>query len=403
MGLPVISFFTGAGGLDLGLERAGLEVRVAVEIAPYCRETLMLNRGRGYWSHLYTVFGDINLLTPIQLLRAAKLSPGETFLVAGGPPCQSFSTAGKRLSIQDPRGRLFFKYVEMLKVIRPRFFLFENVRGILSAAIRHRPLAQRGKDRPPLAPEEELGSLLRSIILPAFREELGYEVVYGLINAADYGTPQDRQRVFFIGSRDWELGSSGYLRQGQEMPISVLFPPTHSKDGANGLPKWRTLADALKGLHEVNPEYIPYSPARASIFALVPPGCNWRYLRDVYGHKFLKEVMGGAYESSGGRVGFWRRLAWDRPSPTLVTSPLQKGTGLCHPDEVRPLSVREYARIQEFPDDYEFAGTTAQKYIQIGNAVPVGLAEYLGRRLRVIAEESPALNRAETIGHLRSN
>ncbi|WP_205664670.1 DNA cytosine methyltransferase [Ammonifex thiophilus] len=386
MGLPVVSLFTGAGGLDLGMERAGFETRVAVEVAPYCQETLALNRARGYWPHLRAVFGDIREVRPAELLRAAGLAPGEAFLVTGGPPCQAFSTAGKRLSVQDPRGGLLFSYIEVVRAVRPRFFVFENVRGILSAAIRHRPLAERGDKSRPLAPEEELGSLLRRVVLPLLREGLGYEVVYGVLNAADYGVPQDRQRVFFIGSRDWELGSSGYLEHGAEMPIALLFPPTHSRDGSGGLPRWRTLADALEGLEDREPEYIPYSPARAAVFALVPPGCNWRYLRDRYGEEFAQRVLGGAYRSSGGRVGFWRRLAWDRPCPTLVANPVQKGTGLCHPEETRPLSVREYARVQQFPDDYVFAGTTAQKYTQIGNAVPVGLAEYLGRRLRELAE-----------------
>jgi len=384
----MISLFTGAGGLDLGLERAGFEVRVCVEIADYCQRTLDLNRHKLRWGEHLKVFGDIHEVTALQLLRAARLSPGEAFLVAGGPPCQAFSTAGRRQSVQDPRGSLFYQYVAMVKQIRPRFFVMENVRGILSAAVKHRPLKERGPSYPPLTPDEELGSLLRTVVLPALREELGYEVVYGLVNAADYGVPQDRQRVIFLGSRDGEFGSDVYTGLGGEMPIQVLLPPTHHRDGKGGLPRWRTLGEALEGLHDPEPEFIPYSANRAAVFRMVPPGNNWRYLRDHYGKEFTQKVMGGAYKSSGGRVGFWRRLSFDRVCPTLVTSPVQKSTGLCHPSEIRPLSVREYARIQGFDDDHVFAGTTQQKYVQIGNAVPVGLGHYIGTQLIRIASRA---------------
>jgi len=383
---PVISLFSGAGGLDLGLERAGLEIRVCVEIASYCQETINLNRNKMKWGKHLKIFGDINKVEPIELLRASKLAAGEVFLVAGGPPCQPFSTAGKRLSVQDPRGRLFYKYVEMIEAIRPRFFLFENVRGILSAAIRHRPRNQRGAGFPPLEPEEELGSLLKYIILPTFRERLGYEVVYGLVNFADYGTPQYRERVIFIGSRDGELGSYEWLKRGEEMPINELFPIIRSQKGENGLPLWGTLGEALRDLHDPAPEYTPYSPERAEVFKRVPPGCNWRYLRDHYGEDYVKKIMGGAYYSAGGRSGFWRRLSYEEVCPTIITNLTQKGSGYCHPEEVRPLSIRECARVQQFDDDHIFAGTTAQKYIQIGNAVPLGAAEYWGKRLIEIAE-----------------
>ncbi|NLJ59556.1 MAG: DNA cytosine methyltransferase [Firmicutes bacterium] len=386
MSYPTFSLFTGAGGLDIGLEKAGFEVRACVEIDDDCRRTLQTNTKRMRWGNKVRFFRDINEITANDLLQAAKLLPGEAYLLAGGPPCQSFSTAGNRQSIRDPRGSLLYKYVEMVGDTRPRFFVFENVRGILSAAIKHRPLKKRGPSYPPLEPEEELGSLLKQVILPLFRDELGYEVVFGLVSAADYGVPQDRQRVLFIGSRDRELGTEPYARKGIEMPIKFLLPPTHNRKGKNGLPTWKTLGDALEGLHDPKPEYTPYSPARKQVFELIPPGHNWRYIRDNFDDEFTQKVMGGAYSSSGGRVGFWRRLSFDKHCPTLVTSPTQKATGLCHPIETRPLSVREYARIQQFSDEYEFAGTTASKYRQIGNAVPIGLSHYVGKRLIEIIE-----------------
>ncbi len=385
MSYPMVSLFSGAGGLDVGLEKAGFEARVHVEIDEICKRTLEMNTRHVGPNSGIKCFGDINAVAPSDLMRAAGLLPGETALLAGGPPCQAFSTAGNRGSIQDPRGALVYRYAEMVKAIQPRFFVFENVRGILSAAIKHRPIHERGSDYPPLEQEENLGSLLEQVIVPLFKKDLGYQLVFGLVNAADYGVPQDRKRVIFIGSRDWEL--EGYIgRTDLQSGILSLLPPTHDMNGANGLPQWRTLGHAIGSLDDPTPEYSPYSPGRAEVFALIPPGCNWRYLRDTYGDELTRKAMGGAYSSSGGRVGFWRRLSFDKVCPTLVTSPLQKATGLCHPYETRPLSVREYARIQQFDDDYAFAGSTADKYRQIGNAVPVGLAHYIGNVIAAMIE-----------------
>lgn len=381
---PMISLFTGAGGLDLGLEKAGFEARACVEVLKCCRETLELNRFKKKSRYPFEVFGDIREVDSKRLLKSAKLREGETFLLAGGPPCQSFSTAGKRGSIEDPRGSLFMKYIDMVESIMPRFFIMENVRGILSAALKHRPLKKRGPDYPPLEPGEELGSLLNLVVLPAIKEKLGYQLTYGLLKVANYGTPQIRERVIFIGSRDHELGP---VKEDGEIDIEAVLPPTHSKNPKAGseLEAWKTLGDALEGLKDLEPEYIPYSEARCQVYSLVPEGANWRFLRSKYGEEYVEKVMGGAYRSTGGRVGFWRRLTFSKPCPTLVTSPVQKSTGLCHPTELRPLSVKEYARVQQFDDDYVFAGGVTDKYLQIGNAVPVGFAEYIGKKLIDVA------------------
>ena len=212
--------------------------------------------------------------------------------------------------------------------------------------------------------------------------------MYGLVNAADYGVPQDRQRVIFIGSRDEELGSTSYRDNKIEMPISLLLKPTYSRTGTDGLLPWRTLGEALRLLAQPQLEIIAYSTERAKVFDLVPEGKNWRHIRDNFGEELLQKVMGGALNSSGGRVGFWRRLSFDKVSPTILTSPVQKSTGMCHPVETRPLSVRECARIQQFDDKYEFIGSVSQKYRQVGNAVPVGLGEVIGRTLCDIAEKT---------------
>jgi DNA (cytosine-5)-methyltransferase 1 len=250
--------------------------------------------------------------------------------------------------------------VRLIEGIQPRFFVMENVRGLLSAAIRHRPIEQRGKGARPYEPDELPGSAFQ-VILDEF-ERLGYTYVYGLLNAADYGVPQIRERVIIIGSRDHE-------------PIA-LPKPTHSQNGS-GLPRWRTLREALEGLRDPEPQYPPYPESRLRFLRLIPEGGNWRSLPP----ELLPEAMGGALHSGGGKVGFYRRLAWDKPSPTITTSPAQKATDMCHPSELRPISVREAARIQGFPDDWVFCGSMADQYRQIGNAVPLGLGKAIGDSL----------------------
>lgn len=367
-----VSLFTGAGGLDLGIEKSGFATLAAVEIDQNARETLELNRTT-YLDPDFALFRDASKISGQELLSAIGLRRGYLDLLSGGPPCQAFSTAGNRQSIRDPRGSLIAQYLKLVAELEPRFFILENVRGVLSAALKHRPISLRGPGHPPLTRDERVGSLLDRVILPWITKRLGYQVAYGLINAADYGTPQLRQRVIFVGSREHEFPSAS-LR----LDLGHLLPATHSNDPDSPLMPWVTLGMALKGLSESNAEYQNYSPAREAVLERVPAGRNWRFLRDEFGEEYAESVMGGAYRSGGGKVGFWRRLSFDKPSPTLVTSPLQKATSLCHPEITRPLSVQEYARIQQFPDDYLFAGATSSKYLQIGNAVPVGLGYAIG-------------------------
>jgi DNA (cytosine-5)-methyltransferase 1 len=257
----------------------------------------------------------------------------------------------------DPRGSLFMDFVRIVKEVQPRFFLMENVKGLLSASLRHRPINQRGKDYPPLEPDEIPGSALKVVL--SEMKEIGYNVVYNLLEAADYGVPQNRERVIFIGSRDGE---------------TPTFPiPKYCKDGKI-LPKWRTLKDALTGLVDAKPEFMSYSESRLKYLRLLEAGQNWKHLPE----DLKQEAMGGAYNSGGGKVGFYRRLSWDKPSPTITTSPHQKATDMCHPVELRSLTVRESAKLQTFPDDWIFYGSVSSKYKQIGNAVPVLLAKELG-------------------------
>ncbi|HEX5911792.1 MAG TPA: DNA cytosine methyltransferase, partial [Rubrobacter sp.] len=300
--MKTISLFTGAGGLDVGLEQAGFEVRLAVEIDRWAQETLELNRA-AFRDPGFQILGDITGYEPEEILSTAGLAAGEATLVAGGPPCQSFSTAGRRGSIGDPRGSLFANFAAVVRVAKPRFFVMENVRGILSAPIKHRPLTERGENFPPLEPEEQQGSAFR-VILDEL-EGLGYQLTYGLVDAADYGVPQNRLRVIVLGSRDKEFKSRD---------INAVVPPTHTGH-------WLSLRDALQNLNGGPPEFVPYSAERERILALVPPGHNWRWFRDhpKYGQDFAAQLMGGAWGADGGRVGFFRRLTWDKPSPTLPT------------------------------------------------------------------------------------
>jgi DNA (cytosine-5)-methyltransferase 1 len=351
----VISLFSGALGLDLGLERAGFEIRVAVECNTAAAETIESNRPG------LLIPKRLEDVPTGQILKRAGLRKGEASVVTGGPSCQAFSTAGQRRSLEDPRGTMFREFLRVVEEAQPEFFIMENVRGILSAAVKHRPLKERGPAHQPLTSEEQLGSALKEV-LKALRAT-GYYVIFDLVNAADYGVPQTRERILFIGSRDGK-------------PISAP-PRTHSRNGAGGLLPWVNLGQALEDFREEVPLFTPLSATKRRFIEQVPEGGNWRDLPI----ELQSEALGGAYESWGGRGGFYRRLSWERPAPALTTRPDCKATMLIHPSENRPLTVGEYAQIQQFPRDWSFHGSVAQQYVQIGNAVPTGLGEAAGRTI----------------------
>lgn len=347
-----ISLFSGAMGLDLGLESAGFEIAGCLELDKKACATIKANR-----PDIPVICGNIKDWSGPDLLKEVGVKRSDIAFIAGGPLCPSFSTAGKRQAFNDPRGQVMFDYLRIVKEISPPFFIMENVRGILSASLSHVPLSNRKGKKDP-----EKGSVLR--LLNDTFATMGYTVTAELVNAANYGTPQKRERVVFLGSREGHqitMPIGGYEQHG-----SLFCQP------------WRTLGDALRGLNDNQPEFIPYSQKRSSLLPRLKPGESWRQLpKDLQ-----REALGGAYDSTGGRVGFFRRLSFDEPSPTVPTSPCQKSTCLCHPTEIRPLSVKEYARIQQFPDDWIFVGSTIDKYRQIGNAVPVGLGYAIGRTLK---------------------
>ncbi len=353
----VISLFSGAMGLDIGLQQAGLNVVIGQDFDLACVETMKANGHR-------VLGGNICDIEPQELLDLTGLRVGEPFMICGGPPCQPFSTAGKRLGINDPRGSLFMEFIRMIDYIRPRFFVMENVKGIMSAPLKHVPTAQRDENDP----DQQLGTVL-DVILSEFNK-LNYKTVYGLLDAVNYGVPQFRERFVLIGSRDFE---------------DIFLPvPTHFQMHQNPEYRWRTVGDAIRDIEDDAGECAKLSQEREKYLRMVPEGGNWRDLpKDV-----VRDAMGGAYESGGGKVGFYRRLSYAQPSPTITTSPAQKATMLCHPKKDRPLSVKEYARIQQFPNDWSFIGTTVAKYKQIGNAVPVGLAKAIGLAVIAVADNN---------------
>lgn len=402
-GLPAVSLFSGAGGLDLGLEAAGAgQIKFCswVEKNEDCQSTLKRN-----FPHVeQALFGDIATISPKEVLAKAGLDREEAFLVAGGPPCQAFSTAGLRKSVNEFRGSVVAHYFDIIRVLRPRFFVFENVRGLLSVALSHRNYVERIESEkrhpgePGLPDDQRLGSVFQQIVLKEL-SRLGYEVVYGLINASDYGTAQVRHRVLILGSRDREFGSGRFRKMtGQRMTALDLLPPTHHQFAPYPpIQPWRTLRDAIGHLataHLSPDDFVAYSDARQTIWRRIPPGAYWTFIRD-HPELFpegLASALKGALLSGGGKVGFWRRLSWKRPAPTLPTQPQHLATGLCHPDFERPLSIPEYAALQDFPPDYEFAGNKISKYEQIGNAVPVRVGKGIGNFLLAVANNQVANN-----------
>lgn len=386
----VISLFSGAMGLDIGLEQTGrFEVLACVEKEPSFCATIRANHSAGRLHKDLQVFeGDISDIDPATVLNACGLKRGELDVLVGGPPCQAFSTAGRRMATQDPRGTLLWQFLRFVDYMQPKFFLMENVRGLLSAALKHRPIADRPeKGGLPLESDELPGSVVR-----LFAEDLqslesscgnGYHMDCFEVNAVNYGAPQLRERVLFVGNRFNAIVDFPDPTHGPSPSTSVqasLF------DAKKANQPWRTLRDAIGELDDPGEVIMDFSPRKKSFLSLVPPGSNWRSLPV----NLQQESMGSAWHAKGGRSGWWRRLSFDLPCPTLVTMPNHASTSLCHPTEVRALSLKEYALIQEFPANWSFQGTATQQYAQVGNAVPVRLGSVAGD---VIARELDTLRK----------
>lgn len=361
---PAISLFSGAFGLDLGLEQSGFEIRACVEKNSQCCATILENRPE----MADLIFNeDIHRVSTQTLLEKARLKRGEAFLVSGGPPCQPFSTVGRRESISSEEGLLFEKFLEIVWEIYPKFFIFENVKGILSAAIQHKPLELRNKPGARISKKQKLGSGW-DFINKQFSEKLkaGRKIGYSLhvweLDASHFGVPQKRKRIFIVGVRG--IGKIGQPKgRFKNRPASL-----------------RSAIGHLNGDYETpGTDYLPYDANRYEIFSknLVKQGQNWTALPE----SLQKKVMGKGFYATGGKVGFCRRLSWDKPSPTITTNPMGRATNLCHPEKPRPLTYKECALIQGFPEDWQFVGKVSQKYKQIGNAVPIKLANVIGKAI----------------------
>lgn len=320
----VLELFAGAGGLALGLEEAGFNNAGLVEINKNAASTLKINRPN--WN---VIEGDIRDIVNSENGIYDFIDKNvEIDLLSGGYPCQSFSYAGKRLGLEDTRGTLFYSYAKVLKQVKPKMFLVENVKGLTT---------------------HDHGRTLKTMI--EVFEKIGYRIKYKVLNAWDYGVAEKRQRMILIGTRN-------------DLSIDYRFPKPH---------KYKpVLRDVLKNVPD-SPG-TKYSKKKYDVLKLVPAGGCWRDLPE----QIAKEYMGASWNSSGGRTGMARRLSWDEPSLTLTTSPSQKQTERCHPEETRPFTTREYARIQSFPDKWKFSGGVGAIYTQIGNAVPVNLAKDVG-------------------------
>lgn len=351
--LKALSFFSGAMGLDLGLEKAGIKMLLACEVDKTCRRTITTNRPE------IGLIGDIWKYDVAKIYEYAGLTSDDDIdVMVGGPPCQAFSTAGARRGFNDERGNALLRYIELILEIRPRFAVIENVRGLLSAAMVHTPHADRVKEWVPTPEEIKGGALMH--VLNMLRSG-GYGVSFNLYNAANFGVPQSRERVIILCSRD-----------GAKLPH---LSPTNSNNATFGLPRWRTLRDAFEGMNPSLCDHEEFPEERLRFYRLLGAGQYWKHLPK----ELHREALGNSFDSGGGKTGFFRRLDWDKPSCTLVTSPTMPATDICHPCENRPLSVQEYARIQQFPDDWIFCGSIEDRYKQIGNAVPVGLGEAVGK------------------------
>jgi DNA (cytosine-5)-methyltransferase 1 len=337
--LKALSFFSGAMGMDLGLERSGIETILACEFDKWSRETIRTNRPD------LPLLGDIWEHDANSVKTAAGLvATDDIDLVVGGPPCQAFSTAGNRKGFEDIRGNVFLHYVDLAISLKPKFIVIENVRGLLSAPMKHRPHNLRGSEFPALAEDELPGGAL-NFVLHVLKSS-------------------GRERVILICSRD-------------EGPVQHLSP-TNDEFSRFGLKPWRTFRDAVEGLVEENLHHLEFPENRLKYYRMLTEGQYWKHLPI----ELQQEAMGNSFFSGGGKTGFFRRLAWDRPSPTLVTHPAMPATDLGHPVENRPLSIEEYKRIQEFPDSWILQGPLLQQYKQVGNAVPVSLGAAVGRVLK---------------------
>lgn len=336
-----IELFAGAGGLALGLEKAGFSLIGLVEKDKDACATLRKNRPN--WKILCE---NIETVAERDLEKEFGIAKGELTLLSGGAPCQSFSTIGKRLGLDDIRGTMFYYYATFLEKLQPKAFIFENVKGL------------RNHDN----------KRTYTTMLNIF-QDAGYSTCYQVLNAWDYGAPQRRERLITVGIRNDLLPRCKY-----EFPIPHEYKPL--------------IRDIKLDINPGPDECARYSENKYKVISTVPPGGCWK---DV-DPELAKPYMKLCWYMPGGKTGILRRFKLDEPCFTVMTSPGSKQTDRCHPLEIRPFSYRENARLQTFPDEWEFTGSLSSKYKQVGNAVPVALAKDVGNSILKALEKDEEIS-----------
>lgn len=311
-----IEFCAGAGGLSSGLIKAGFKPLLLVDIDKNCCETLRANHP------------DTEVLqAPFETIDLSKYNPD---MICGGVPCQSFSMLGNRKGIEDSRGELLFKFLDVVKKYSPKVFLIENVKGLLS---------------------------FKDVFQKVLNFNENYVVSYKLLDASNFGVPQKRQRVFIVGVR-------------KDINTPFEFP----EESSSILTLRNVLDDSIK-----DEKGFKYTKRVEELYKHVPQGGNWKSLPENLQFEYLGKSYG-----RGGNTGYLKRLSLDEVCPTVLCKPSQKRTERCHPLYDRPLNVRESARIQTFDDDYVFKGGIGSQYKQIGNAVPVLLGKAIGEQIKLL-------------------
>jgi len=315
-----IEVCAGGGGLSAGLIKSGFTPLLLNDNNRDCCKTLKHNH-----PHANVVHGSMDNIDYSQYINKVDL-------LTGGVPCQSFSHAGLRKGLDDPRGDLMMKFIDILNLIKPKIFMIENVKGLLT---------------------HDNGNTIKKIIESLKKNNL-YNIHYKCLDSSKYDVPQKRERVFIIG---------------------ILKDISHSFEFPKESITKKLLKDVLYDVPLSNGA--KYSEEKKGLFRMIPQGGCWINLPE----NLQKEYLGNSYYSGGGKRGILYRLSMEKPSLTLLCTPSQKQTERCHPLDERPLTIREYARIQTFNDDYEFIGSMNSQYKQIGNAVPVELAFHMGNSL----------------------
>lgn len=312
-----IEVCAGGGGLSSGLINAGFQPVLLNDNNKDCCATLRQNH-----PHTNVVCGS---------MCDIDFSPytNKIDLLTGGVPCQSFSQAGKRKGLDDKRGDLMMKFIDILNIVKPKVFMIENVKGLIN---------------------HDSGETIK-IIIQSMNKSGMYDITYKCLDSSKYKVPQKRERVFIVGVK-------------KDINIKFQFP----EENNNKIVLKDVLCDVPPSVGAV------YNDYKKELFKKIPQGGCWVNLPE----DLQREYLGKSYNSGGGKRGILYRLSMERPSLTLLCTPSQKQTERCHPLEERPLTVREYARIQTFSDDYNFVGSMSSQYRQIGNAVPVELAKSIG-------------------------